>query len=141
MRKAEIEALAGDLVRVAQVELDAWQQDADGMDEVLGAGGACGLIAEAMAGVLAENGVTFARVDTEFDGGHEFLVALVDEGVVMVDIPARVYETGGGYVWTKREGVILTAEDVCVDVVREPMSEKEFEREYCDGEISADISI
>lgn len=132
MTRDEMAALSGDLAAAAQTELDAWQQDEDGMDELLGAGGACGLVADAMGRVLSEHDVTHARIGTDFDGGHEFLVALCEDGVVSVDIPARVYETGAGYVWAKKEGVTLTADDVMISVVRGPMTEREFGAEYLD---------
>lgn len=132
MTLEELDALRFEMVRVAQEELDAWQQDEDGFDEVLGAGGACGLIADRISSVLEEAGITTARMGTDFDGGHEFLVALVDEGVFMVDIPASVYETGSGYVWSKKEGVVLSPDDVVTTQVRGPMSETEFGAEFLD---------
>lgn len=132
MKKSDLAILTPQLAIAAQEQLDEWVQDEEGFDEVLGAGGACGLIADAMASVLSENGVVFARIDTEFDGGHEFIAALCDEGVVTIDIPARIYENGAGFVWTKKPGVILSPDDVHIDVVRDPMSEAEFLAEYCD---------
>ena len=120
------------IILSAQEELDAWVQDANGHDEVLGAGGACGLIADRISEVLSGEGFLTARMDTDFDGGHEFVMALVDEGAFIVDIPASVYESGSGYVWTKKEGVLLTSEDVSLLKVRGPMSESEFSAEFLD---------
>lgn len=120
------------LAEAAQSELDGWTQDEDGFDEVLGTGGACGLIADAMSNVLAEAGFETARLGTDFDGGHEFLVALCEEGVFTVDIPAGVYETGYGYSWKKRGGVTLSPDDVSLFRTEEPMSAQSFRRTYLD---------
>lgn len=57
------------LIKAAQAQLDEWQQDEDGVDEVLGAGGCCGLIADAMSGELSSLGFDTARMGTDFEGG------------------------------------------------------------------------
>ncbi|MCW3783007.1 hypothetical protein [Defluviimonas salinarum] len=132
--RADIDALRPALAVAAQACLDDWQQDKDGLDEVLGAGGACQEIASAMATVLCEAGVEdVAEVYTEFDGGHVFLMARLAEGAFRVDIPPQAYETGAGYVWRKREGVTLSADDVVLHRVEPAMDREEFGRRYCEG--------
>ncbi len=72
MRKrdsSEVRGAADQLIGAAQGVLDAWEQDEDGLDPELGAGGACQEVASAMAGALSEIGVEeVVEVFTEFDG-------------------------------------------------------------------------
>lgn len=100
-------ALAPALATAAQNVLDAWQQDADGVDAELGTGGACDQVASALVGVLAAHGFEALLSGTDFEGGHAFALALVDGAAWEVDVPARLYETGYGYVWRKRPDVLL----------------------------------
>lgn len=132
MRLEQLRRLTPDLIAAAQAELDAWQQDEDGIDEVLGGGGACQEIADAFARIISEAGGTTAEIYTEFDGGHVFLMANLEEGAFSVDIPPFVYEYGGGYSWTKRDDVRLTAEDLVIQKLENPMSEAEFLNRYTD---------
>jgi hypothetical protein len=110
-----VQAVSAELVAAAQAVLDDWQQDADGIDEEFGAGGACDAIARALADVIARS------IDCEIhDGGHDgddhAFLALESQGEqVILDIPAHVYETGGGMNWRKREGVQLTPEDLVIE--------------------------
>lgn len=120
------------LIKAAQAQLDEWQQDEDGIDEVLGAGGCCGLIADAMSGELSSLGFDTARMGTDFEGGARVRRRQHHGGVFIVDVPARVYETGAGYVWTKRPGVVLTPDDLVLDRVAGPMTQGEFCRAYLD---------
>jgi hypothetical protein len=119
-----------DLVGTAQIVLDGWEQDADGFDLVLGHGGACDLVASALAAVLADRGIEACVTGTAFDGGHAFAHALIDGQVWAVDIPASVYETGYGYTWTKRPGVILTADDITFLLVATGVDEATFADAY-----------
>lgn len=127
----EIRAAAARLVTSAQAVLDDWEQDADGMDPELGAGGACQDVAAAISRELSELGVEdMAEVFTEFDGGHVFVVARLADGVFRIDIPPGIYETGAGYVWRKRPGVRLAAPDLVIDRVEGPVSACEFRSRY-----------
>ena len=106
------------IILSAQEELDAWVQDANGHDEVLGAGGACGLIADRISEVLSGEGFLTAMMDTDFDGGHEF---------VMADIPGLIEGASEGrglgdqfLGHVERSNVLLhlvdgTSEDVATD--------------------------
>lgn len=82
--------LSGALAAAADQALDEhdWQE-----------GGACDDIARAMGDVLADNGYEFREGGWEGDD-HAYLVVELDNGDEWaVDIPASIYETGGGYSW------------------------------------------
>lgn len=123
-------ALAPALAAAAQAELDGWQQDADGVDPELGTGGACDRIASALAGVLSSHGLDALVSGTEFDGGHAFVLALVDGAAWEVDIPARLYETGYGYVWRKRPNVVLDASALSFAFLRDGLTPSSFDAFY-----------
>lgn len=123
------------LVAAAQAVLDEWVQDEEGFDEELGQGGACQDVAAAMRAVLDEEGVEDClEVYTDFDGGHVFSVLRLDDGIFQIDIPPSVYEAGAGYVWRKKEGVVLAPDDVSLFRVDPPMSSAEFHHRYGDGQ-------
>lgn len=128
-----VTAMAPEIVAAAQTEVDAWEQDENGVDEILGTGGVCGFVADRMSEVLSALGADVAHAETDFDGGHAFLHARLADGVFRVDILAGVYETGSGYVWTKRPDAQIRPEDLILDRVCGPMSEAEFARDYADG--------
>ena len=121
-------SLFSQLAAAAQSEYDAWQQDDDGMDEELGSGGICHLIADRMVEILSEEG--FEAVATHSEGigeNHVWVTAQIAEGVVTVDIPTGAYETGGGYVWRKRPGIALTPSDILFEVIdRNPLTFNDY---------------
>lgn len=84
------------LIKAAQAQLDEWQQDEDGIDEVLGAGGCCGLIADAMSGELSSLGFDTARMGTDFEGGHEFVVVNTTGGCSSSTSPRAFTRLGRG---------------------------------------------
>lgn len=97
----------------AQRIYDAWEQDADGVDVELGTGGICDLIADAMvADVHAALGDVRAYTKLLGDVQHVNVSLAVREGVFELDIPYSVYESGAGFTWTKKPGVVFAAEDV-----------------------------
>lgn len=124
----DLTSLLPRLAAAAQAEYDAWHQDDDGMDEELGAGGICHLIADQMVGILSDEG--FEAVTTHSDGigeNHVWVTAQISEGVVTVDIPPGVYESGGGYVWRKRPGIVFSPKDVIIDRIdRDPAKFAEY---------------
>jgi len=136
MRKrdsSEVRGAADQLITAAQAVLDEWEQDEDGLDPELGAGGACQEVASAMAGALSEIGVDeVVEVYTEFDGGHVFLVANLADGVFRVDVPPGAYETGAGYVWHKRDGVQLLPENLILERVEGPIPDETFRYRYAE---------
>lgn len=112
--RRRIEALRPELAAAAQKVLDEWVQDEDGWDEELGSGGACDEISKAMTEVLYSlDGVEVADGGQDGDD-HAFPVVYDDDEAYAVDIPPRVYETGGGYSWKKIEGALVREEDVSI---------------------------
>jgi len=111
-----LQALRPALAAAAQAVLDEWQPDEEGFDEELGAGGACDGITQAMTEVVATHlgGVGIEEAGHEGDD-HAWFVVYTDAEAVSVDIPSGCYEEGGGYCWTKRPDVHLTADDVVLD--------------------------
>jgi hypothetical protein len=122
----KVMALRDQLAQAAQKEYDDWHQDEEGVDELLGCGGACDLIADAMGLVLNANGVDVMS-DQDEGGDHAWLTAYDEttKEVVTVDIPPDVYEEGGGYNWKKRPDVVITADDVAVAPLK--MSPQDFD--------------
>ena len=114
-------ALAGlrrALALAADGVVRAWEQDKDGQDPELGAGGTCDLVADALAGALAA-GLPEALDARLEDGGHEgddhaWLLVHAGGEVWGVDVPADVYETGGGMRWHKRPGARVGPGDVAI---------------------------
>ena len=111
--KTDIELLRPQLSAAVQEIVDEWAQDDEGFDEEFGYGGACDQAADAMASILGDHGIETASGGAEGDD-HAWVVALRGEEVVGVDIPPGVYETGGGYSWTKRQDVSISPNDVDV---------------------------
>lgn len=106
---SSIRSLIPSFVAAAQRVYDDWVQDEN--DDLCG-GGVCDLVAEEIAALLPDA----ATVNSEGMGeNHTWVVAKLPEGVYMIDIPPQVYETGGGYCWSKRPGVVFTSSDVVVD--------------------------
>ena len=96
----EVKNLIPLLVNVAQQEYNEWDENED---EYAG-GGICHLIAEEMANVFNEHGVTCETISSNFEQ-HVYCLILVQEGIYSVDLPYGLYEYGGGYNWRKINGV------------------------------------
>ncbi len=116
--KESLEALRSEIAKAAQEVLDSWHQDEEGYDEQFGGGGACDAInAEIQRIVGSVDGVEV--VDGGHDGDdHAWTVVYDDKEAFAVDIPPGVYETGGGYSWTKIEGATVSPDDVVIEPVR-----------------------
>jgi hypothetical protein len=99
------------LAHAAQLQYNKWQQDAEGYDDELGHGGICHLIADDMASVLYQHKIPCTTVSDMMEV-HVYVVAQCRDGVFEVNIPYRIYETGGGYTWKKIAGVKFDADDV-----------------------------
>lgn len=125
----EIAPFVPEMARAAQEKYDEWEQDDDGMDAMLGAGGLCQDIAEALAEVLDSHGVDASTVSSSVGDQHVWVVARAADGVYTVDIEPRVYETGSGYVWRKRPGVRFKPQDIDVTLIDPDPSKYE---EYSD---------
>lgn len=111
----ELRQLGPEMAEAAQKVYDGWEQDESGVCEELGTGGICDQVADALAGVASSS-----LKDVEiFDGGQEgddHAWTIVQRGgeAYGVDIPPAVYESGGGYNWKKREGVVFDPSHVVV---------------------------
>lgn len=110
----------------AQHVLDDWTQDEEGIDEVFGTGGACDAISRAFEDVLG--GIQYIDAGGRtasphwMEGGwpgdeHAWLIAYDDYEAVVVDLPAHVYETGGGYRWRKRPDVHVHPSDIVLEAI------------------------
>jgi hypothetical protein len=132
---ARLRALRGALAAAAQGVYDAWDQSGEDGDPELGFGGICQDVAAAMAEVLEADGIEAAAVSAACGEQHVFVVCKVAEGVFEVDIPPRVYERGGGYVWEKLPGVVFDADCVCLGLVdRDPEAFPRYASDEWDDE-------
>ena len=110
----EIKELLPQIVAVAQAEYDQWEQDPEEGDPELGFGGICDLIADGIAGLFDEA----ATVNSEGMGvNHTWVVIKLPSGVWNIDIPPSTYESGAGYTWTKKRDVVISPEDVIVELI------------------------
>lgn len=107
-----LRGIASELAAAAQPIYDAWDQDADGMDQVYGGGGICQDIASALVETLDANGIEAVTVFSSIGDNHVFVAAALSDGVWMVDIPASAYESGGGYSWVKKPDVVFEADHI-----------------------------
>lgn len=116
--KADVMACRDALAAAAQGAYDAWEQGEDGIDPELGEGGACDDVAARMLSALADRfpDMDLASEYVEADC-HTVVMARADDGVLRVNVPAGVYETGTGYRWRKIPGVTFTPDDVSVEVL------------------------
>jgi ribosomal protein S18 acetylase RimI-like enzyme len=114
---------------VAQHEYDKWFQDENGVDEQYGEGGICSSISREMMEVISSNLEDVKVAEGGQDGDdHSWVIAWNKHEAYGVDIPAGVYETGGGYKWVKRKNVTITVDDVNVfkvDVSPEELDKQE----------------
>jgi hypothetical protein len=110
----ELLAVRNQIASAAQEVYDAWDQDEDGIDIEVGGGGICDEVQSAISDVIASN----IECDIE-DGGwegddHANLIISRGNERYLVDIPARVYETGGGMNWRKIPDVNITTDDIII---------------------------
>jgi len=119
------------LLEAAQEVYDAWEQ-VDGFDSELGAGGICQDIASRMVDALSSLGIDDALCFHASVGeNHVYVVASIPaDGVYAIDIPPQVYETGSGYVWRRKDGVVFDLDDLVIDRIAEAMDADEFQKTY-----------
>lgn len=120
------------MAKAVQRVYDEWVQNHEGIDEVYGAGGICDDVAEAIAGVVSENieGAELANGGQPGDD-HAFPLVVRGEESYGFDVPCRLYETGGGYLWKKREGVVFKPEDI--EIFEVPYPEEGFDMGHSEG--------
>lgn len=102
------------MVQKVQAEYDQWQQDETGYDEEVGSGGICHLLAELIAEVLNDAGFPTWTVSATHEQ-HVYCVSQASDGVWEVDIPYCIYETGGGFTWTKIPDVKFEPDDIVIN--------------------------
>lgn len=111
--RRELEALRPEMAKAFQKVYDEWTQDEEGIDEELGTGGICDLVSEAIGSALSEHlgDVSFFCGGAEGDD-HAWMIVQRAKEAYGVDISPGVYESGGGYRWKKREGIVLGPADI-----------------------------
>lgn len=114
---SKLEKLKPELLKAAQRVYDAWELDEDGYDLEVGSGGICHLIADEICSVLYEHDVDCMTQSLDMGDVHVWTIAYDEEteDALIVDIPPRVYETGGGYTWEKIPGVVFDTNDMYFD--------------------------
>lgn len=126
-----ISNLRAELVAAAQKVYNEWDQDENGYDEMLGNGGICQDIADAMANVLSDHDIECCTVSQESGEQHVYVVAKLDDGVYNVDISPYTYETGGGYDWKKIPDVVFDINDIIIDCLsRDPDEFESYTNSY-----------
>tara|TARA_B100001778_G_scaffold334952_1_gene349453 strand:- start:500 stop:2074 length:1575 start_codon:yes stop_codon:yes gene_type:complete len=115
---ARLQQLLPQLASAAQNEYNQWDQDEDGMDMELGAGGICQEIASAFCDILSSADISCTTFDAQIGDQHVWAVAYDDQEAFSVDIPPSVYETGTGYVWQKIPNVVFGPDDIVLERVR-----------------------
>ena len=118
-----VERLRGALAAAADAEVQAWNPDPETGDAELGRGGACDRVCAAMEAVLARVFGDEAELEVGGHDGDDHVYTIVhfrDGARVGVDVPAHVYETGGGYRWTKKPGARVTPADVDIGWIDPP---------------------
>ena len=91
-----------------QKEYDDWDQS--DVDTYAG-GGICHILAEAICGILSNNGIECTTVSCSYEQ-HVYVAGKFDEGIYTIDIPYHIYETGGGFSWKKIPNITFDASDV-----------------------------
>lgn len=105
-----VRQLAPRLAASAQAVYDRWDQSDPDLDDLNG-GGICHLIAEKMAEILGEADVPVSTVSSNHEQ-HVYCIGQFQDGVYEIDIHHSVYETGGGFTWTKLPEVTFDPSDV-----------------------------
>lgn len=106
-----LEGVRSQLAAAAQHVYDAWQPNDEEGDDEYGFGGICDAVARAMSEVLSALPVSL--IDGGQDGDdHAWIIAYTESEAMGIDIPSSVYETGGGYSWTKIPDVTIQPDDV-----------------------------
>lgn len=128
--EAFLKSLAPQFAIAAQKVYDEWEQDEEGVDEVLGTGGICQDIAEAICGVMSSHGIDCSSVSQSIGEQHVYSICQIQEGVYEVDIPPYSYENGGGYTWTKIPNVKF--DETYITIHRLSSDPSEFEQYTAD---------
>lgn len=123
----DLKALVPKIIEAAQQAYDEWEQDEDGQDPELGAGGICQDIASKIAEVLEQHGIDASTVSAHIGDQHVWTIAKVKEGIYKIDISPQVYEIGSGYNWKKRPNVTFVPDHIHFEKVHsDPNKFEEF---------------
>jgi len=110
-----LRALRPELAQAAQEIYNGWQPEGEDGDFEFGGGGICDAVANAMSSVIFSKIEDVEADEYGHDGDdHAALVIKRGDESYVVDIPAWVYETGGGYSWKKIPNVIIRPDDVFI---------------------------
>ncbi len=125
-----LDRLRPQIAAAAQAIYDDWNRHPD--DHDFEGDGICDEVSETIVGVVME---AIPDVETR-EGGwpgddHAYPIFWDDKTAYAVDIPAYVYETGGGYRWKKRKGVTITADDVVIEPVERRYAAEEENPSQC----------
>jgi hypothetical protein len=82
---------------------------------MLGEGGICQDIAEAMCDILIKYDIECITVSQSIGEQHVYVIAQTNDGIFDVDISPYTYETGGGYTWKKRKNVKFDSSDIIIN--------------------------
>ena len=109
--KTKLESLRYDMATKAQEIYDDWEQDSEGVSFEYGAGGICDEINRAISDIISSN----LEIDHLTEGGqdgddHSWSIVSFGEETYGVDIPHQIYESGGGYRWSKIPDVVFSPE-------------------------------
>lgn len=126
---SELKSLYPKIIQKIQKQYDDWNQDDSGYDELVGYGGICHLIADDIIDVLQDNNIECVSYSLDSEV-HVIVIAKFSEGVFSIDVPHYLYETGGGYNWTKKKNVSF--DDSCI-VYNKIFSDPERFSEYLDS--------
>ena len=109
LEQSKLLRLRGKLATAAQTVYDDWLPEPDN------SGGICDAVADALRDVICERLPNATVEDGGHDGDdHAWLIVTINNERFSVDIPAHVYETGGGYNWKKIPDVKFNPADVLV---------------------------
>ena len=114
----KLESIRPQLAKAAQDVIDNWQQDEEGYCEVYGGGGPCDDVAQAMWEVVDQAGLVAHEGGHDGDD-HAWLIVTDTNNLNPhhLDIPHGLYESGGGYSWTKHDDVQIGPEDVLIHAI------------------------
>jgi hypothetical protein len=105
--------LRPEMVSAAQNVYNDWEQDE------FDSGGICDEISSAIGEVLSSNGIDSTEGGHAGDD-HSYLVAYDNDESYIVDVPHHIYEQGGGYNWTKIQGVNFDINSIVISQTDRP---------------------